>query len=128
MKPQRIHRVVAVLVAGAMFLASAAPLSSQAHCAGLVAPLADHHDEHQHGNNSDALPTSGCPHCPPAECALQPACSSPVTGLFATATGVPEPDNGLSRHEFVRSLIRAGGREPPTPPPQRRVAQPHPIA
>ena len=119
--------MVAVAVAGAMLSAWLAPLSAQAHC-GDRSEVAEHHHTGpaHHSNNSDrdGLPTSGCPHCSPAECISQPACSTSVVGIAPTVLKLPQPIASLLLHDSTGFMIAVSGPEPPTPPPQARLRHP----
>lgn len=116
--------MLAVLGFLAYGIAGVTPFPALAHC---VAKAATGSEPHHHGgqqqtpNDNRENPHGECPHCPPASCTLQSACSDLFMIVLAAS---PVSDRLLAlteRWSDAPSLLLHGSFQPPTPPPQENV-------
>ena len=91
----------------------------------LVAPTGGEHCAR--GGEQAATPTGhahhgeapACDHCPPAECATQPACATPLFAAVVMAPLVPSViERGMASPPSHDATWATRDHPPPVPPPQ----------
>src|SRR5207249_834391 len=110
-----VRRVLGALAALALTLAQAAPLSARSVCAEPA-----HHSAH-HGspagghasNNSAPAHSTGCRHCPPADCATQPGCAVPLAEVPSRPVCGPTTCESTETPELAHRALRNPSHQPP---------------
>ena len=112
--------MMAVVVAAALLLPGVPRHSLGEHCAR-VASVAGQHagGHHTVPNNTPDHRSDPCPHCPPAQCATESGCASPILGALARPVA-PPPIASTALPAQVATRLPPHSTQPPTPPPQVR--------